>query len=319
MGLSDQDFQEAWYRGGCSPVSVAEMTGLTERSVYNRRRAMQMRGMELPTISANPAYLRAKWTYPREINHQIENGSVMIGSDLHVWPGDPPPIWHAFAAVAHEIKPAVICLNGDIIDGTRVSRHPRLRNQQAPRVKDETDAAVKWLGMLPQSERYWTLGNHDERVDAYLANQAPEMDDWAGGLADRFSDWAFAYSLVLNEHVEIRHNWRAGIHAAWNNSLHSGRTMVTGHTHQLECRSVVDRNGTRYGIECGMLNDPHHPVFEYTKGSPTRWRAGFVVLTFEKGRLLPPELAEWRDGACWFRGKAVSKPRYRIPAGRSAA
>lgn len=319
--VSAEDFISAWHENGCSPVAVAAALQCTERNVYMRRAHLQAQGVELPTISANPAYLRTKWTYPREICPRIEGGSVLIGSDLHVWPGEAPPIWHAFVAVAREIEPTAIILNGDIIDGTRISRHPRLRNQGAPRVKHEIEAAQKWLGMLPAcSGRFWTLGNHDQRVDGYLANQAPEMDDFAGDLKDRFSDWTFSYSVVINDSVEVRHNFRAGIHAGYNNAMHSGRTMVTGHTHQLECKAIVDRNGTRYGIECGMLNDPHAPVFEYTQGSPTRWRAGFIVLTFDKrGGLLPPEIAEWRDGACWFRGKAISKPRYRVKALSAAA
>jgi hypothetical protein len=82
--------------------------------------------------------------------------------------------------------------------------------------------------------------------------------------------------------------------------------MVTSHTHQLQVTAVRNRNGSHYGIECGMLGDPYSAAFEYAEGAPSRACAGFVLLSFdEDGKVMPPECAEMIRGRPSFRGKYV--------------
>jgi hypothetical protein len=48
--------------------------------------------------------------------------------------------------------------------------------------------------------------------------------------------------------------------------------------------------------------------FSYTENNPVNWRAGFAVLTFINGKLMPPELAEVvneDEGLIYFRGKLI--------------
>jgi len=246
------------------------------------------------------------WTYPNTIIPETEIKTVLIGGDAHIWNKEPSLMWQAFCKVAKSVKPDAIVLNGDILDGAKVSRHSRHLGSRAPKIGDEIDAAREWLRMLPKVQtRIWTMGNHDQRVDNYLANQAPELEDYAGRLSDRFPDWQFCYSTAING-VEIRHRFRGGIHAGWNNALHGGITIVTSHTHQLQVTAVRNRNGSHYGIECGMLGDPQSAAFEYTEGAPSRVCAGFVLLSFDDdGNVLPPECAEMIRGRPAFRGKYV--------------
>jgi predicted MPP superfamily phosphohydrolase len=302
-GNSDEQIISAWFAGECSAVKAAAILNMEVRSLYKRRAAMQAKGIDLPSFSQNPGYSRAKWHVPRNIDVHLDSGVVLIGSDAHVWPGAPSPTWRAFCEVAHALKPAIIVLNGDMIDGARISRHARSPGYTPP-LSEEIQAVREWLAMLPAGgERYWTMGNHDARVDNYLASNAPEMQDFAGSLTDRFSDWSFSWQVTINEVVAVRHRFRSGVHAAWNNALFAGISTVTGHTHQLDCKSVVDLRGTRYGIECGTLTDPSGPQFQYHEGAPSRARSGFVVLTFdEDSALQPPEIAEWKNGFLWFRG-----------------
>jgi predicted MPP superfamily phosphohydrolase len=301
-GITDKEFVDAWFTAECNATKASVLLNIEVRSLYKRRAKMQAKGIDLPSFSQNPGYSRAKWHISRNIDVHIDDGVVLIGSDAHVWPGEPSPAWKAFCEVAHAIKPEIIVLNGDMIDGARISRHDRSPGN-TPSLAEEIKAVREWIAMLPTGcEQYWTMGNHDARVDNYLAVNAPEMLDYTGSLTDRFSDWAFSWQLTINDTVAIRHRFRSGVHAAWNNALYAGISTVTGHTHQLDCKSVVDLRGTRYGIECGMLNDPYGPQFQYHEGAPSRARSGFAVLTFSDGTLRPPELAEWTGGAIWFRG-----------------
>jgi hypothetical protein len=320
---TDDQFAALWFEHGCSPAAVTVATGLNRRTVYERADQIRAKGRDLPTISQNPGYLRPMWTYPRERRLDLADAVVMIASDLHMWPQSlqpRPPIQDVFLGLAHELKPTAIILNGDVIDATRISRHAQIRGMKTPTVTEEADALLAFCNELPAARhRHVTFGNHDIRVDNYLAAAANELADWSGKLSDRIGGWEWSYSVILNDDVEVRHDWHGGIHAAYNNVSRAGISFVTGHTHHLECKSYRDRRGVRYGIECGMLNDPLGPQWEWVHGRPTRWQAGFVVLTFdEEGRLLPPELCQWVDGRALFRGRALGKPRVRVKAGAGA-
>lgn len=299
--------------GGIAQASRA--TGIAESTLRNRTKAAQRLG--------NTTHV--EWTYPAHLHLGITSGSALIGGDCHFWPGQDQLIWQAFVDVAHALKPAVIILNGDIIDGTRVSRHGRLRDQRTPKVSEELDEAKRQIAKLPYaSRRVFTLGNHDIRVNTYLANMSPETEDLSGRVEDWFPQWEFAYAATINQgkpHViptEVRHYFRQGIHARHNNVLNAGIHMVTNHTHQLGVTPFNNRTGRLYGVEAGMLNWCDAPQFEYHQDMPSRANPGFAVLTYDAaGNLLPPELAEFVHGKVLFRGMSWGhggKPRISVRA-----
>lgn len=250
---------------------------------------------------------RRKWTHERMVHIDAPNTTWIIGSDLHIWEKEPSLIYKAFCKVAKVLKVDGIILNGDVIDGGRVSRHPTLLHNYAPRIDQEVEYAKIWLRMLPNAHhRLWTLGNHDMRINNYIAQNANELSDYVPSLFSHFPEWNVAYAFTINELVEVRHRFRSGIHAGYNNSMHSGVTMISGHTHQLQITAVRDRRGTRWGIETGMMNDPNGPQFEYAEGAPSRANEGFIVVTFdEHGHMLPPEICEMIHGRPVFRGDYV--------------
>jgi hypothetical protein len=252
-------------------------------------------------------HIQGRWTYPRMVHIAAPNSRWIIGSDLHVWTGEPTLIYKAFCAVAKKLKVDGIILNGDIIDGARISRHPAIRGSSAPKIDVEIETAKKWLKYLPNAKyKLWAMGNHDLRIDNYIAANANEMSDYILSLAEHFRDYTFSFAFELNRTLEVRHRFRGGIHGAWNNTLHSGMNIATGHTHQLQVTAMRDRNGSRWGIETGTLADPFGPQFEYSEGSPSRSQQGFAVITFgENGEMFPPELCEVIGGRPVFRGDHV--------------
>ena len=47
------------------------------------------------------------------------------------------------------------------------------------------------------------------------------------------------------------------------------------------------------------------PTFEYAEDGPKDWRSGFVMLTFDQGRMLMPEMimvSDEQEGEFEFRG-----------------
>jgi predicted phosphodiesterase len=250
---------------------------------------------------------QARWSIPQMLNFDPNKEiTILAGGDLHTWYGHPPIMWEAFCKVAHLIKPDVIVLMGDMIDGARISRYANRYGSTAPKVSVEIETFQGYLQMLPKCKNvFWTLGNHDLRVDQYLAANAPELDDYVGGLADRFPQIKFCMGLTIGE-TEFRHRFRGGVHTAYNNAKEAGINMITAHTHALQVTATRNRRGTVYGVETGMLGTVNGPQFEYTEGAPTRYQEGFAVLTMDaEGYMFPPELCEKVRGRPVFRGDYV--------------
>ena len=152
--ISDDDFIAAWKRLG-TPTAVGKALELTPRHVYARRRAIEMtHGIALPSKvrshagSINSAAgeradkvaaARAE-KYEGEMHDAITDGMVMVASDCHYWPGIVTEAHQAFCRLVAQLKPAMVVLNGDIFDGARISRHPRIMWEQQPQLKDEIHA-----------------------------------------------------------------------------------------------------------------------------------------------------------------------------------
>ena len=103
----------------------------------------------------------------------------------------------------------------------------------------------------------------------------------------------------------IKHRYHNGIHAAYNNALKAGMSIVTGHLHRLAVTPWADYNGRRWGVDTGTLANPHGPQFDYAENNPSPHTSGFAVLTFKDGMLLPPELCEVLDEKAYFRGECI--------------
>jgi len=308
--LSDELLRERirqYNQVGSSAAALARSLGLSASTVKDQIATARKKFPELfDNDLQHPQKVTPGWTLPQMIGYDIADACVMVGGDLHIWPGEVPLMWKAFCAVAHKIRPYAIVLNGDMLDGARVSRHGALLGAKAPKIDEEIDALHDALRMLPRTKKQvWPVGNHDMRVNNYLSANAPEMDTYAGRLEARFPQWDYCYAATFGD-VEVRHRFRGGIHAGWNNALHAGISLITGHTHQLQMTAVRNRNGTHWGVEAGMLGDPRSQAFEYHEGAPSRAHEGFVVLTFdEDGKMLPPEFCEMVRGRPIFRGKPV--------------
>lgn len=316
--ISDEEFIACWKRVG-SPKLVAAHLGLDIRGVYQRRNNIEERhGFILDSISPNSRSGRPKVTVPKKgFRALAENvkGTVIVGSDGHFWPGERSVAFAAIVELVKDLKPAMVIMNGDSFDGARISRHLPGGWANLPDVADELDAVRERLGEIEAAAPsdcplIWPAGNHDSRFGARLAQGAPEYMRVKGfDIADHFPAWQFCWSIFLNDHTVVKHRWHQGVHGAYNNTLKSGKTIVTGHTHRLHSTMFADYNGLRWGVECGTLSDwgPESDKAAYTEDSPLNWSQGFVVLTFtESGALLEPELCRVINGAAYFRGQIVS-------------
>lgn len=313
--VEDSEFIVLWAKYK-SASAVAEFLGTTIRSVYARRRSIERRyGTKL--VSAMPQaepykHMHTYGAHPQRYNLGILNGTIVVFSDAHFWPGLRTTAFKGLLHVIRNMQPQAVVNNGDALDAASVSRFPRIGWDSVPLLSDELKACDAALGEVEETAKaarhncalVWTLGNHDARFENRLASVAPQFERVPGfSLKDHFPAWVPCWS-VWNESTVMKHRYKGGIHSTHNNTVNAGVNIVTGHLHQLRVTPFDDYNGTRYGVDCGTLADPSGPQFEnYLEQSPTNWRSGFVVLTFHDGRLLWPEIVKvFAPGIIEFRG-----------------
>lgn len=252
--------------------------GETHEEYLERRRQV-----ERPWVNA-PVETGAR------IELAITDGEVLVGSDAHFVPGPATTAWRSFCSMAGAVDHVV--LNGDVIDASTVSRFPRIGWERRPKLSQEIKVAQERLAEIACPNKYWTLGNHDMRFETRLAAVAPEYAGVHGvHLKDHFPEWTPAWAIHINNDVVIKHRWKGGDHAVFNNTVRSGRTIITGHLHRLCVSPYSDYNGTRWGVDTGTLAEPYGEQFiDYTEDGSVNWCSGYVLLTFKDGKLLWPEI-----------------------------
>lgn len=292
---TDEEFKELFDRLGGKRTS--EILGGTERNVYARRRRIEQReGVPIIAPSSGPV------TNHGRINLELTNGTILVGSDFHIWPGEESTCMRAFKKFLDDIRPNVVVLNGDVMDFPRISRHPQSW-ETAPDPQEEIEAAQDHLhDMVSRTKRgtrrIWTLGNHDDRFERMIANALPQYRKVKGvHLSDHFTAWEKAMSCRVNIYKPggdtlIKHiPTGSGEYATQNNTKKGGIHAVHGHLHRQNVYSRSDyREHNTYGVDAGMVADKEHRAFSYTQDSPLDWREGFVLLTYLEGILMPPEL-----------------------------
>jgi hypothetical protein len=303
---TDEEFMAVFTAVGSKRASVILNT--TERNVNYRRRRLEAKYGPLAAPTKQPTQ------YPGRVPLSIKNGTLLVGSDFHIWPGEASTCLRAFKKFVKDLQPSAVILNGDVMDFPRISRHPQ-NWESAPDPQEEIEAAQDHLNDIVQAckrgaHKIWTLGNHDARFESMIANAAPQYRGVKGvHLSDHFGCWTKAMSCLINEEIEggqtmVKHRWKSGQGATRANTLNAGISMVTGHLHSQNVRPLSDyRRHDRYGVDTGCVADKEHRAFTYTEDSALDWRSGFALLTYRDGILMPPELVTKMDAkTVWFRG-----------------
>ncbi len=244
----------------------------------------------------------------------LETGTVIVAADFHYWPGEPSTAHRALVQLTTALKPDILVANGDVCDFSTISRFPPLGWTSMPTAAEEIEAAQgrlqEWVEAGGDAKRYWPVGNHDARIETFIASKVPELKGVRGtSLQEHFPLWEPCYSLFINDRpggLVVKHRFKGGIHAPWNNVLHAGRSMATGHLHSQKVTPFTDYNGTSYGVDVGCIADPFNEQFQYMEDNPRSHRSGFAVFRFEGGTLMPPDLVTVLEpGLVYFRGQTI--------------
>lgn len=312
---SDEEFISLWAQFR-SPTALSKMLNTGVRTVMARRRSIELQhGILLESNAYNNLGGPSGRTVPEtRWTSTLKDGWAVVFSDCHFWPGDRTPAFRALLTVIKELKPKLVVANGDVIDGAETSRHHRLGWDRRPTIAQEI---VTSKGLLAEVQKAagkavlrWTCGNHDNRLDGWIANQSPQLEGLPGtSLQEHFPDWPMSFSIHLNpdtkDHTIIKHRWKGGPTAIRNNTLQSGTHFVTGHLHQLRVWPHGDTLGRRYGVDTGTLADINAEQFRYCEDAPKDWCSGFVAMRYRDGMLLHPQICEVVRGHAYFMGDRV--------------
>jgi len=273
---------------GGNIAAAAKALGISRSTLQHRLEIVRLRAVARPPILID---------HPGRLDLAVDNGVILVGSDAHIWEPEPSPAMRAFLwAIDHfRDRLAAVVLNGDVIDGASIGRWPSIGWEQKPTLMQELKAAQKQLSAITAIGRarcIWTLGNHDSRFESKVANAIPEYQGIEGvHLHDHFPEWERCWSLWVNDSLVIKHRAAGGTHAAYNNTKSAGKSIATGHLHSLKITPYSDYNGTRWGVDTGMLATPYAPQFvHYTEARSVDWRPGFAVFSFVDRELMWPEL-----------------------------
>lgn len=312
----DKQFIDAWNRLG-SPSLVGKELKINPRSASNRRASLEIRyGIKLDTH--NSLRNKPKQKKVDQAAHNVRRGidvdkvkRVIVFSDAH-FTDTTTTAFKALLLMIDTFKPEVIICNGDAFDGQILSRFPSINYDAKPTVLQELEACRYHLDEIvkhrPAGCRLiWTLGNHDMRYESWLVNKVPEYSGVDGfSLKYHFPEWETCWSFWIGEETVVKHRHKGGRTAGYSNLQAAGNTnIVTGHTHVLCSSPISNYQGTWWGIQTGCLADPMSPTFEYCEDGPKDWRSGFVMLSFDQGRMLMPELimvTDEQNGEFEFRG-----------------
>jgi UDP-2,3-diacylglucosamine pyrophosphatase LpxH len=305
--INDPDFIRLYNQLGAE--GLAKQLDANVRGMYARRRRIE-RNLDIKLVAPTKAHLEA--AYPHRLQNDIQNGTVLIGSDFHIWPGQESLALKCFKKFADDLRPSIVILNGDVLDFPQISKHSPIGWESAPSPQQEIEAAQDHLQDIAKASKrarkVWHLGNHDARFETRLATVASEYKGIKGiHLSDHFGLWEKGWSSWINKDIVVKHRYKGGIHAAHNNTLWSGKTLISGHLHAAKVTPFTDYNGTRWGVDTGCVADTDSKQFvNYTEDNPLNWISAFGVLTFKDGRLLPPELVtKFDDKHMTWRGQLV--------------
>jgi hypothetical protein len=317
---TDAEFIALWQQTRGSPTEIAKLLSIDQTSVYARRRRIEQKLGE-PLLSYSPrspdkSIIGAGNTYIRQNRTVIENGVVVVFTDAHIYPGVKTTARKGLIKLLPSLKPKAVIDNGDSFDGGQISRHERIGWDERPTVQQELDENKDFHAEVQDAascdDYWWDWGNHDLRYPTRLAAKVPEYKGVHGfRFEDHFPKWKFGIALTINPDAHtptlIKHRYRNGDHADWNNVMRAGINIGTGHDHQLTCRAFVDKRGVRYGMRFGTLSDAGLPIFDYQEANPSQQRSGFGVLTFYKQKLLYPEFVAVVDEKhVEFRGQVIA-------------
>src|SRR6185437_8032436 len=141
-------------------------------SVMTKRAGLEKRigrAIKAPPENAKPRSEYGAGQVPGRLQLKLHDGVMLVASDAHYWPGEASTAHRAFVKFCKELKPKIVVMNGDVLDGSTISRHAPIGWESRPSLIQEIEACADRLGEIVKAaegaQYVWPLGNHDARFE----------------------------------------------------------------------------------------------------------------------------------------------------------
>lgn len=233
-----------------------------------------------------------------DLEYKITTGTILVASDVHI-PFQDDDAVDAFLEYVRVTQPKAVILNGDILDMFMLSRFTKGEGRNPLEEISQCRALLASLRKLcPDSDIFYVIGNHENRLEKYVLNKAPEL---ASLVEDVFTilkveDFKIrgCASVTVNDKVVFKHGTllgnKSGLSAIkeMENAYMSG---CTGHTHRL-CKYIARKSGKKFfWVETGCLCslNPEYMI------NPN-WQQGIARLDFKSGKVHNAKIIEIENG-----------------------
>lgn len=233
-----------------------------------------------------------------DLDYKLNSGTVVIGSDFHI-PFQDDDAVDAFLEYVKNVQPKTVILNGDVLDMFMLSRFTKGEGRNPLEEITQCRGLLASLRKLcPDADIFYIIGNHENRLEKYVLNKAPELaslveDVFSILKIDEFKIRGCA-SLTINDKILFKHGTllgnKSGLSAIkeMENAYMSG---CSGHTHRL-CKYIARKSGRKFfWIESGCLCSltPEYMV------NPN-WQQGFARIDFKNGKVANAKIIEIEKG-----------------------
>jgi UDP-2,3-diacylglucosamine pyrophosphatase LpxH len=213
-------------------------------------------------------------------------------------------------------KPDIVVILGDFADCESLSAHAPSTAHGRKSFKlevDEVSAALKQIEKAaPNAERYYVKGNHENRLERFLAKNAAALFDcvnYADLLKLKERGWKvteYKKTLKLGK-LHITHDTgKSGKDAHRSSALtHMGSTII-GHTHRMAYDVKGKYGGDAYvAAMFGWLGDSESVDYMHQSNVQTEWVHGFGLGWLEENDVLHVQPVPIVRGACIVEGKLI--------------
>lgn len=237
--------------------------------------------------------------------------SVLILPDLQV-PYHDPKFIRVMESFIQDFQPDEIGQIGDLMDQPQPSRWNKgLAGEYERTLQNDIDQTKDILSRL--SINWVKMGNHDERIEAYVERYAPALRSLSSLRYEELLGLDHNGIVLHREPFEISPGWVIAHGHEGSLSSVAGRTayglarrfdrsVVCGHTHRAgivsETVGLGRKHRTFTGMEIGHGMDLKYA--SYVK-SPN-WQQAFGILYIE-GKRVQPELIPVHNGFFVYQGK----------------
>ena len=221
---------------------------------------------------------------------------VLIIGDVHA-PKHDGLAWAVAMRAWRAFRPHIIVIMGDFADCESLSSHPpdgSATEHELPGELDGVRAALDELDSLGAERKVYVSGNHEYRLQKYLAQRAPALSGAVSlrGLLDlerRGWEWVDYRGSVTIGSLTCTHDiGSAGRYAHVLAAQKRFGSVAIGHTHRLALQWIGGSGLRIFGLCAGHLSSPEASRYAHQISTEHEWQQGFATaLLCEDGTVLP--------------------------------